>query len=128
MPTYRIDLEYHGAAYRGWQSQKNAVAAVVSAAGAAGAAGASKQQQQQQQGKGKGKQAPGALGAKSSTVGPGGVRGKALKAVVKGKGAAAAGGGKKGKLVVISPGVLGGRNTDGPEALEVLRKRLALLG
>jgi tRNA pseudouridine38-40 synthase len=25
MPTYRIDLEYHGAAYRGWQSQKNAV-------------------------------------------------------------------------------------------------------
>ena len=25
MPTYRLDLEYHGAAYRGWQSQKNAV-------------------------------------------------------------------------------------------------------
>jgi tRNA pseudouridine38-40 synthase len=24
MPTYRLDLEYHGAAYRGWQSQKNA--------------------------------------------------------------------------------------------------------
>lgn len=25
MPNYRLDLEYHGAAYRGWQSQKNAV-------------------------------------------------------------------------------------------------------
>jgi tRNA pseudouridine38-40 synthase len=24
MPLYRLDLEYHGAAYRGWQSQKNA--------------------------------------------------------------------------------------------------------
>lgn len=25
MSTYRLDLEYHGAAYRGWQTQKNAV-------------------------------------------------------------------------------------------------------
>jgi tRNA pseudouridine38-40 synthase len=25
MPNYRLDLEYHGAAYRGWQAQKNAL-------------------------------------------------------------------------------------------------------
>ncbi len=34
MPTYRIDLEYHGNRYRGWQAQKNApsVAAAVETA------------------------------------------------------------------------------------------------